>query len=159
MVQIVTTSGPVVVNDEIITRVISRTVDFPYTHVWGPGGSAPLEVPEDATTLVARLSLARPLAKLTAPAGDQIWIKGSAVSLVRPATPFEHGAKAPFINSIAIVAGRTQSMNEDFLTAYTALVDAGANLPSNLMTITAIQGEVQGYSAHVQLSPQVFQVW
>ena len=153
MVQILTTSGPVVVNDEIISRVINRTSDYPYTHVWGPAPAGPLETAEDAATLVGRLHLGVPLARLAAPAGAPIWLKGSAVSLLRPATAFEHGVAAPFVNSVAIVAGRVQAMSDMFEQAYAILVQAGANLPA------MPAGRVADYDAHVAIPPQVFELW
>src|SRR5262245_35525802 len=126
MVQIVTTLGPVVVTDEAVARIISRTADIPYTHVWGPPGNSFLETAEEAGALAERLKLAKPLCRLSVPTGQPIWIKGSAVTLVRPATVFEQGTtEPPLINSIVIVGGKTQALHEDFQTAYKALQAAG----------------------------------
>jgi hypothetical protein len=159
VVQIVTTVGPVVVNDDSISRVVPRTPDFPYAHVWGPAGSGPLEVVEEASALVARLQIATPLVTLTTPGGEPVWIKGAAVTLCRQATPFEHGTKVPFINSIAIVAGRTQGLLEDVNTSRARLVAGGAHLPEPLMTISTVHGEVGGFSPKAVASSDVFQVW
>jgi hypothetical protein len=160
MVQIVTTLGPVVVSDEAIARIISRTPDIPYTHVWGPSGSSLLETAEDAGTLAARLQLAKPLSRLSVPTGEPIWIKGAAVTLIRPATPFEQeGAKPPIINSIVIVAGRTQALHEDFPTAYKILQAGGTHVPEVMMSLSTVSGEVEGFAIAPSKASDVYQAW
>ena len=160
MVQIVTTLGPVVVNDEAIGRIISRTPNIPYTHVWGPSGSSFLETAEDAAALVARLHLATPLSQLSVPTGQPIWIKGAAVTLIRAATPFEQAdARPPLINSIAIVAGRTQALHEDFQSAYRILQAGGTHIPEVMMSLSTISGEVQGFSLAPSRALDVYQAW
>lgn len=160
MVQIITTVGPVIVTDEAVARIISRAPDNPYTHVWGPAGSSLLETAEDAGALVARLQLAKPLCKLTVPTGEPVWIKGSAVTLVRAATEFEQGSEKPaLINCIIIVAGRTQAVHEDFQAAYKALQAAGTLVPEVLTSLTTVHGEVKGFALAPSKTPDVYQAW
>lgn len=157
MVQLITTAGPVVVADESIARIISRAPGLPYVQVWGPSGASMLETAEDAGALAARLQLAKPLSKLTAPEGAGVWIKAAAVTLIRPPNAFER--ETPHINCIVIVAGRVQALLEDFQTAYGILQVGGTHVPQVLVSLKTLHGEVQGFSLSHPKEPDVYQVW
>jgi hypothetical protein len=116
-----------------------------------------LETAEDAEALATRLQLAKPLCKLTAPEGAGVWIKAAAVTLIRPPNSFEK--ETPHINSIAIVAGRTQALLEDFPTAYRILQVGGTHVPDVMVSLKTLHGEVEGFSIAPSKELDVYQAW
>ena len=116
-----------------------------------------LETAEEAGALAARLQLGKPLSRLTAPVGVGVWIKGAAVTLIRPPNDFER--QTPDINCILIVAGRVQALLEDFKTAYGILQVGGTHVPEVMVSLKTLHGEVQGFSLAPPKEPEVYQVW
>lgn len=136
MVQVVTPRGETVdIRDESISRIVEFTPIFPYTHIWlGPRDPA-VETVEPAANIIRRLVLATPLAVLTNPRGDPVWIKGSAVTAIRDATPFERTPLPPqrghprtVINTIVTAAGHSQPVQELRAQARTIINAAGGNI-------------------------------
>jgi hypothetical protein len=80
---------------------------------------------EEPAALVARLAVNPPLARLARPDMTPVWIKGSAVTAIRPPLASERQAAA---NAVVILGGLHQAVHEDVATAEQVLNAHGANV-------------------------------
>jgi hypothetical protein len=94
----------------------------PRTYVHGIS-RGPLVTAEDAAALVARLGVKPPLAKLTRPDSTPVWVKGSAVTLIRPPLATELPVKA-----VLNIGDLHQAVQEDVETVRRLLSAMGAHV-------------------------------
>ncbi|MEA1672406.1 hypothetical protein [Nitrospirillum sp. BR 11163] len=103
------------------------------TLVGGPSGTALGGLAEGVTTaeapdaLLARLGLAQDFARLTRPDGSALWVRGVAVSLLRPPLPTEivPGGTA---KATLLVGGSHQTVAEDVANVLAAVNACGGKL-------------------------------
>jgi len=83
----------------------------PHTYVHGVDRGV-LVTGEDAAALVARLGVDPPLVKLTRPDSTPVWVKGSAVTAIRPplATESQSGG---VVMAVVIIGDLHQAVRED----------------------------------------------
>jgi hypothetical protein len=118
----------VAVNEDVITLVAG-----PYPHDLGPHTyvhgveRGVLVTAEDAAALVARLGAHPPLAKLTRPDASPVWIKGSAVSEIRPPRATEQQA-AGAVRAVVVIGDLHQAVREAVQTAMSILNPPSTNL-------------------------------
>ena len=91
----------------------------PHTYVHGVERGV-LVTAEDARALAARLRVDPPLVRLTRPDGSPVWIKKSAVTVIRPPLATEQPAGA-VARAVVIVGGLHQAIREDVQTAASML--------------------------------------
>jgi len=117
----------VVVDENAVTLVAG-----PYPHDVGPhtyvhGVDRGLLVTgENAAALVARLGVNPPLRKLTRPDASPVWVKGSAVSEIRPPLATERQAGGA-VRAVLVIGDLHQAVREDVQTAMTTLNPPAAN--------------------------------
>jgi len=117
----------VVVDENAVTLVAG-----PYPHDVGPhtyvhGVDRGLLVTgENAAALVARLRVNPPLRKLTRPDASPVWVKGSAVSEIRPPLATERQAGGA-VRAVLVIGDLHQAVREDVQTAMTTLNPPAAN--------------------------------
>jgi hypothetical protein len=85
----------------------------------------PLTTAEDAAGLAARIAVNPPLARLTRPDSSPVWIKGSAVTAIRPPLATERQAGT---NAMVILGGLHQAVQQDVAAAARVLNAHGANV-------------------------------
>jgi hypothetical protein len=118
----------VAVNENAVTLVAG-----PYPHDLGPHtyvhgvDRGVLVTAEDAAALVARLGVDPPLAKLTRPDASPVWVKGSAVSEIRPPLATEQQA-AGAVRAVVVISDLHQAVREDVQTAMRILNPPAANV-------------------------------
>jgi len=118
----------VAVNENAVTLVAG-----PYPHDLGPHtyvhgvDRGVLVTAEDAAALVARLGVDPPLAKLTRPDASPVWVKGSAVSEIRPPLATEQQA-AGTVRAVVVIGDLHQAVREDVQTARRILNPPAANV-------------------------------
>jgi hypothetical protein len=91
----------------------------PHTYVHGVDRGL-LVTAEDAAALVARLHVHPALAKLTRPNSTPVWVKGSAVSEIRPPLPTEQQSGGE-VKAVVIIGDLHQAVREDVRTAESIL--------------------------------------
>lgn len=96
---------------------------------FGPGAFCARGKPDD---LVDRIQAAKPLARLTRPLGDHVWMKASAVNMVR--YPLDTELPDPdsriVVRSIIMIGSFHQAVQEDVPTARQLLIDHGLDIAS-----------------------------
>jgi hypothetical protein len=117
----------IAVNENAVTLVAG-----PYPHDLGPHtyvhgvDRGVLVTAEDAAVLAARLGVDPPLAKLTRPDASPVWVKGSAVSEIRPPLTTEQQA-AGAVRAVVAIGDLHQAVREDVQTAMRILNPPAAN--------------------------------
>jgi hypothetical protein len=117
----------IAVNENAVTLVAG-----PYPHDLGPHtyvhgvDRGVLVTAEDAAVLAARLGVDPPLAKLTRPDASPVWVKGSAVSEIRPPLTTEQQA-AGAVRAVVVIGDLHQAVHEDVQTAMSILNPPAAN--------------------------------
>ena len=118
----------VAVNENAVTLIAG-----PYPHDLGPHtyvhgiDRGVLVTAEDALALVARLGVDPPLAKLTRPDASPVWVKGSAVSEIRPPLATEQQA-AGAVRAVVVIGDLHQAVREDVQTTMRILNPPAANV-------------------------------
>src|ERR1700751_283430 len=117
----------VVVNESAGTLVVGP---YPHdlgrhTYVHGVDRGV-LVTAEDAAALVARLGVDPPLVKLTRPDASPVWVKGSAISAIRPPLATEQQA-AGAVKAVVVMGDLHQAVREDMQTAMSILNPRAAN--------------------------------
>ncbi|MEC4594079.1 MULTISPECIES: hypothetical protein [Nitrospirillum] len=103
------------------------------TLVGGPSGTALGGLAEGVTTaeapdaLLARLDLVQDFARLTRPDGSALWVRGSAVSLLRPPLPTETPPGGTG-KATLLVGGSHQTVAEDVAAVLAAVNACGGQL-------------------------------
>ncbi|XYD11929.1 hypothetical protein R1A27_32740 (plasmid) [Methylobacterium sp. NMS12] len=128
MVMINTVAGNATIADESIARIIGPSPINSYTYVYGIAPSS-VETLEDPAHLVSRLQLKIPLCLLTRPDGQPVWIKGAAVTMVRPPLNSELAYPPNVTRAVVIVAMRPQAVQQDVASAHAILAAGGAQIP------------------------------
>jgi hypothetical protein len=111
----------VAVNENAVTLVAG-----PYPHDLGPHtyvhgvDRGVLVTAEDAAVLIARLRIDPPLVKLTRPDASPVWVKGSAVSEIRPPLATEQPAGGA-VKAVVVIGDLHQAVREDVQTAMSIL--------------------------------------
>jgi hypothetical protein len=77
---------------------------------------APLVTAESPQALMSRLGADPPLAQLTRPDGTPVWVKGGAVSALRAPVPSEIPPPPDEANTIILLGGLHQAVQEDTAT-------------------------------------------
>src|SRR5260370_8974374 len=118
----------VVVNENAVTVVVGP---YPHdlgrqTYVHGVERGV-LVTAEDAAALVARLGVDPPLAKLTRPDASPVWVKGSAVSEIRPPLATEQQA-AGAVRAVVVIGDLPQPVREDVPTPLPTLNPPAAHV-------------------------------
>jgi hypothetical protein len=127
MARIETLNGPAFIADDAVSRIQGPSITLPYTRVYGVGGLAGLETPEDPDHLADRLEVTPPLVELTRPDGASVWLKGLYVSYVGPPLEIESQIPPPAaVGSRVIVSGMLQLVREPPDVAAKLLRDGGA---------------------------------
>jgi len=115
MVDLVTLMGMTVTVPDSAINVVSG----PYpgeegvkSYVRGGFGPGAIETNEDASHFVDRLQST--LARLTRPNGTPVWVKASAITILR--FPFDTEMSPPNVRSVIIVGGFHQALQEDIAT-------------------------------------------
>jgi len=109
------------VNENAVTLVAG-----PYPHDVGPHtylhgvDRGVLVTAEDAAALATRLNVHPPLAKLARPDSTPVWIKGSAVTVIRPPLATEQQSGG-VVKAVVIIGDLRQAVREDVKTAETIL--------------------------------------
>jgi hypothetical protein len=97
-----------------------------HTMVHGVDRSAVVTA-EDGAALAARLGVNPPLAKLTRPDLQPIWVRGAAVTALR--APLAREKQSPgVVNAVVILGALHQAVHEDIATAAQMLNAHGANV-------------------------------
>lgn len=119
MVDITNVDGVQVnIRDDAI-NVVSGPYPFdgsPITYVRGSFGAGVLQTQEPAAALVARLRPA-PLVQLTRPNDTPVWVKASAVTLIRHPLDTELVELPNLVRSVVMIGGFHQALREDVATA------------------------------------------
>jgi hypothetical protein len=84
----------------------------PHTYVHGVDRGV-LVTSEEASALAARLRINPPLAKLTRPDSTPVWIKGAAVTEIRPSAPTDQ-LDSGNVRAVVVVGGLRQAVRENF---------------------------------------------
>jgi hypothetical protein len=129
MVDITTLNGTVLsLDDNDIVRVAGPMPGDPQdrSYVTGPAPD-PVAANEGVQTLLARVHPTTPLVQLTRPDGSPVWIKGGAVSLVRPPIPDDIPA-GERVGAVLIVGGHHQAVQEDVPMARSVVNQHGGNV-------------------------------
>ena len=115
MVDLVTLMGMTVTVPDSAINVVSG----PYpgeegvkSYIRGGFGPGAIETNEDASHFVDRLQST--LARLTRPNGTPVWVKASAITILR--FPFDTEMSPPNVRSVIIVGGFHQALQEDIAT-------------------------------------------
>jgi hypothetical protein len=116
------------VNEAAVTLVAG-----PYPHDLGPHtyvhgvDRGVLVTAEDPAALVARLGVDPPLVKLTRPDSTPVWVKGPAVTAIRPplATESQGGG---VVKAVVIIGDLHQAVREDVKAAASILNAPAANV-------------------------------
>jgi hypothetical protein len=135
MVNVKTTNGvDVAIRDEAIAVV---TGPYPYddgdfTYLRGSFGPGAVQINGLPEAIVARLKLGKPLVQLTRPTGDPVWIKASAVNLIRYPLDTELYAEGSGLlaRCVVFVGSFHQAIQEDVQTARQMLIDGGLDIAS-----------------------------
>ena len=135
MVNIRTTNGTdTVIRDESIAVV---TGPYPYdervcTYIRGSFGPGAVQTDGRPQDIVARLQLGKPLVQLTRPTGDPVWIKASAVNMIR--YPLDTELYDPdsglLARCVVFVGSFHQAVREDVQTARQKLIGGGLDVAS-----------------------------
>ena len=118
----------VVVDGNAVTLVVG-----PYPHDLGPHtyvhgvDRGVLVTTEDAAALAGRLGADPPLAKLTRPDASPVWIKGSAVSEIRPPLATEQQGRGA-VKAVVVIGDLHQAVREDVQTAMSILNPPASNV-------------------------------
>ena len=116
MVDIVTLTGMTVTVPDSAINVVSGPYpgeDGVKSYVRGGFGPGAIETNEDASHFVDRLQST--LARLTRPNGTPVWVKASAITILR--FPFDTEMSPPnVVRSVIIVGGFHQTLQEDIAT-------------------------------------------
>jgi hypothetical protein len=113
------------VNEAAVTLVAG-----PYPHDLGPHtyvhgvDRGVLVTTEDPAALVARLGVDPPLVKLTRPDATPVWVKGSAVTAIRPPLATESQGRGA-VKAVVIIGDLHQAVRED-VKAVTSVLNAPA---------------------------------
>jgi hypothetical protein len=135
MVDVVTTTGiKATIRDEAIAVI---TGPYPYdlgmcTYIRGSFGPGALQAQGDPDSLVARLALARRLTQLTRPNATPVWVKASAVNMVRYPmdTELPDPGSDTIVRSVIMIGGFHQAIQEDVQTAREMLIGDGLDIAS-----------------------------
>ena len=98
----------------------------PHTYVHGVERGV-LVTAEDAAALVARLSIAPPLAKLTRPDSTPVWIKGPAVTAIRLPFATERQGRG-VVKAVLVIGELHQAVRESIKAAREAVNAHGASV-------------------------------
>ena len=131
MADIVIIGGPTLhVDPDSITAVAGPSVTAPELHVEVFGAAPhPVSTLEGPDSIMAKLDLDRPFAKLTRPDGSPIWIRGKSVNRVRvPLAEETLGRPAGAVQSVVFFGGDRQLLREDVATLRPILIAAGAKV-------------------------------
>jgi hypothetical protein len=118
----------VVINQDAVTLVVG-----PYPHDVGPHTyvhgveRGVLVTAEKAAALVIRLGVDPPLVKLTRPDASPVWVKASAVSVIRPPLATEQQA-AGAVKAVVVIGDLHQAVREDVQSATSILNPPAANV-------------------------------
>jgi hypothetical protein len=130
MVEIVGSDGsPVIVPDEAITVITGPYAFEPVTksYIRGAFGQGALESTEDPAHLVGRLQVKEPLVQLTRPNGTPVWVKPSAISILRYPNDMEARDEPGYaVRSVIIVGGYHQPLREDIAAVQRIMVEVPA---------------------------------
>jgi len=113
------------VNEAAVTLVAG-----PYPHDLGPHtyvhgvDRGVLVTTEDPAALVARLGVDPPLVKLTRPDSTPVWVKGPAVTAIRPPLATESQDRG-VVKAVVIIGDLHQAVRED-VKAVTSILNAPA---------------------------------
>jgi hypothetical protein len=113
------------VNEAAVTLVAG-----PYPHDLGPHtyvhgvDRGVLVTTEDPAALVARLGVDPPLVKLTRPDATPVWVKGPAVTAIRPPLATESQGRG-VVMAVVIIGDLHQAVRED-VKAVTSVLNAPA---------------------------------
>jgi hypothetical protein len=129
MSEITALDGTVIhINDDSVILVAGPYPGDPpdRSYVTGPG-PAVIATNEDAASLVSRLHPKIPLAKLTRPNNTPVWIKGAAVTLVRPPAA---GDTPPgeTVGAVLYMGSTHQAVEEDVATARASINAHGGDV-------------------------------
>jgi hypothetical protein len=135
MVDVTTTSGVrATIRDEAIAVITGPYPDDDgmCTYIRGSFGPGAFQAQGDPASLVARLVLAKPLTQLTRPTGDPVWVKASAVNMVRyPMDTELPDPGSPYIvRSVIMIGNWHQAIQEDVQTARQLLIANGLDIAS-----------------------------
>jgi hypothetical protein len=135
MVDVITTTGvKATIRDEAIAVV---TGPYPYDHgmctyIRGSFGPGAFQAQGNPSSLVGRLVLAKPLTQLTRPTGDPVWVKASAVNMVR--YPMDTELPDPgstfIVRAVIMIGSFHQAIQEDVPTARNKLLADGLDIAS-----------------------------
>ena len=95
----------------------------PHTYVHGVDRGV-LVTAEDPAALVARLGVDPPLVKLTRPDSTPVWVKGPAVTAIRPPLATESQGRGA-VKAVVIIGDLHQAVRED-VKAVTSVLNAPA---------------------------------
>jgi hypothetical protein len=134
MVDVTTSDGMKAdIRDEAITVI---TGPYPWEkgakgcYIRGSFGPGAFMANESGAHLVARLKLAKPLVQLTRPNDTPVWVKASAVTMIR--YPFDTELPDPgsdiIVKSVIMVGDFHQALRESVTTAHDLLMGAGLNI-------------------------------
>ena len=118
----------IVVNEDAVTLVAG-----PYPHDLGPHtyvhgvDRGVLVTAEDAAALAHRLGVDPPLVKLTRPDASPVWVRGSAVTEIRPPLSTEQQAGGA-VRAVVVIGNLHQAVREDVQTAMSILNPPGASV-------------------------------
>ena len=82
---------------------------------------------EDAAALVARLGVDPPLVKLTRPDSTPVWVKGPAVTAIRPPLATESQGRG-VVKAVVMIGDLHQAVREDVKAAASILSAPAANV-------------------------------
>jgi hypothetical protein len=144
MVDITTVGGGTVsVVDSSINVVSGPYESYPGIKSYVRGSFAPgaIESTEDAAHIVGRLQV--PLAKLTRPNGTAVWVKISAITMVRYPLDTEIPAHPNLVRSVIMVGGFHQALQEDVDTIRHLMTQEA---PAVLATSLALMGKLNKFT-------------
>jgi hypothetical protein len=135
MVNVRTTTGVnVMIPDEAVAVV---TGPYPYdesdcTYIRGSFGPGAVQTGGRPESFVASLELGRPLVQLTRPTGDPVWIKASAVNMIRyPLDTELFDERSGLLTRCVVFVGSFhQAIREDVQTARQMLISGGLDIAS-----------------------------
>jgi hypothetical protein len=143
MVDITIVGGTVPVVDSSINVVSGPYESYPgiKSYVRGSFGPGAIESTEDAAHLVGRLQVT--LAELTRPNGTAVWVKISAITMVRYPLDTEIPAPPNLVRSVIMVGGFHQALQEDVDTIRHLMTQEA---PAMLATSFALTGKLNKFS-------------